>query len=76
VLRRIFRPNRVEVIGSWRKLHSEELHDLYCSPSMIKVGEKRNTYMISVRSPEEKRPVGIPRYRWVDKIKMYLREIG
>jgi hypothetical protein len=41
VLRRIFGPKRGEVIGGWRKLHNEELHNLYCSPSMIKLRRMR-----------------------------------
>jgi hypothetical protein len=40
------------------------------------MGEKRNAYRILVRKPEEKRPLGRPRHRWVDNIKMDLREIG
>jgi hypothetical protein len=58
VLRRIFDPKRDEVAGGWRKLHDEELHNLYSSPSIIR------------------RPLGRPRRRWVDNIKMNLREIG
>jgi hypothetical protein len=41
VLRRIFGPKRDEVIGGWRKLHNEELHDLYCSPSIIRIIKSR-----------------------------------
>jgi hypothetical protein len=41
VLRRIFGPKRVEVTGEWRKLHNEELHDLYSSPSIICVNKSR-----------------------------------
>jgi hypothetical protein len=75
----------------WRKMHSEELHNLYSSPNIIRViksrrmrwaghvarmGENRNAYRILVGMPEGKRPLGRPRRRWVDYIKMYLREIG
>jgi hypothetical protein len=89
MLRGIFGPKRDEVIGGWRKLHNEELHNLYCSPSMIRIiksrgmrwvehvarmGEKRNAYRILVGKPEGKKP--IPRCRWEDNIKMDLREIG
>jgi hypothetical protein len=91
VLRGIFGPKRYEVTGGWRKLHNEELHNLYASPSIIRmiksrrmrwaghvasVGEKRNAYRILVEMPEGKRPLGRPRRRWVDNIKMDLREIG
>jgi hypothetical protein len=76
--------------GDWRKVHNEELHNLYSSPDinrMIKsrrvrwaghvarIGEK-NAYRILVGKPEGKRPLGRPRRRWVDNIKIYLREIG
>jgi hypothetical protein len=66
------------VIGGWRKLHNEELHDLYCSPNIIRIiksrrmrwaghvaqmGEKRNAYRILLGNPERNRPLGRPRYR-------------
>jgi hypothetical protein len=91
VLRKIFGPNRDEVNGEWRKLHNEELRDLYTSPSIIRIikssrmrwayhvarmGEKRNTYMLLVGKPEGKRPLGRPRRRWVDNIRMGLGEVG
>jgi hypothetical protein len=90
-LRRIFGPKRDEVTGGWRKLHNEELHNLYSSPSIIRMvksrsmrwtghaarlGKKRNAYRILVGMPEGKRPLGRPILRWVDNIKMDLREIG
>jgi hypothetical protein len=77
------------VTGDWRKLHNEELHNLYSSPNIIRMiksrkmrwaghvarmGETTNAYRILVGKPEGKRPLG--RRRWVDNIKMYLREIG
>jgi hypothetical protein len=80
-----------EVTGDWRKLHNEELHNLYSSPNIIRMikswrmrwaghvarmGETRNAYRILVGKPEEKRALGRPRRRWVDNIKMDLREIG
>jgi hypothetical protein len=91
VLRGIFGPKRDEVIRGWRKLHNEELNNLYCSPSIIRIiksrrmrwtwhvartGEKRNGYRILVGKPEGKRPLGRPRRRWEDNIRMNLREIG
>jgi hypothetical protein len=91
VLRRIFGPKRDEVTGEWRKLHNEELHDLYSLPSIIRIiksrrmrwaghlarmGEKRNAYRLLVGKPEEKRPLGIPRRRWVNNIRMDLGEVG
>jgi hypothetical protein len=91
VLRRMFRPKRDEMIGSWRKVHNEELHNLYCSPSIIRIiksrkmrwtghvarmGEKGNAYRILVGKPEVKRALGRPRRRWENNIRMDLREIG
>jgi hypothetical protein len=88
VLRRIFGPKKDEVTGNWRKLHNEELHNLYSSPNIIRmiksrgmnlvgyvaqIGEPRNVYRILVGKPERKRPLGRPRRRWVDNIKMDLR---
>jgi hypothetical protein len=91
VLRRIFGPKKDEVTGGWRKLHNEELHGLYSSPSIVRViktkrarwaghvvrmGEVRGAYNILVGRPGERRPLGRPRRRWEDNIKMNLREIG
>jgi hypothetical protein len=91
VLRRIFGPKRDKVIGGWRKLHNEELRDLYSSPSIIRImksrrmrwaghvarmGEKINAYRLLVGKPEGKRPVRKPRRRWVDNIGMDLVEVG
>jgi hypothetical protein len=82
---------RGEVTGDWRKLHKEELHDLYSSPSIIRImksrrmrwmghvarmGEKMNAYRLLVGNPEGKRPLGRPRRRWVDNIRMNLVEVG
>jgi hypothetical protein len=79
------------VTGEWRKLHSEELRDLYSSPSIIRIikskrmrradhvarmGEKSNAYRLLVGKPEGKRPLGRPRRRWVDNIRMDLGEVG
>jgi hypothetical protein len=91
VLRRIFGPKRDEVTGVWRKLHIEELHGLYSSLSIVRVikarrmkwaghvarmAEVRGAYNILVGRPEGRRPLGRPRPRWEDNIKMDLREIG
>jgi hypothetical protein len=91
VLRRIFGPKRDEETGGRRKLHNEELHGLYSSPSIFRVikarrmrwaghvarmGEVRGAYSILVGKPEGRRPLGRPRRRWEDNIKMDLREIG
>jgi hypothetical protein len=78
VLRRIFGPKRDEMTGEWRKLHNEELHDLYSSPSKIRImksrrmrwagdvacmREKRNAYRLLVGMSQGKRPLGRPRHR-------------
>jgi hypothetical protein len=90
VLRKISGTKRDEVIEGWRKLHNEELHNLYCSPSIIRIiksrmrwagqvarmGAKRKAYRILVGKPEGKRPLGRPTRRWEDNIRMDLREIG
>jgi hypothetical protein len=89
VLRRIFGP-KWEEEGSWRKLHNDELYSLYSSSNIVKViksrkmtwaghvapmGEGRGVYRVLVGKPEGKRPLGRPRRRWEDNIKMNLREI-
>jgi hypothetical protein len=76
--KRIFGPKRDEVTGGWRKLHDEELHDLYSSPSIIRIikarrmrwvgyvelmWEKRKTYRLMVGKPEGNMPLGRPRCR-------------
>jgi len=91
VLRRIFGPKRDEVTGEWRKLHNEELNDLYCSPYIVRViksrrmgwarhvarmGKRRGVYRVLVGKPEGKRTLGRPRRRWDDNIKMDLQEVG
>jgi hypothetical protein len=91
VLRRIFGPKRDEEIGEWRKLHNEELHNLYSSPNIIRqiksrrmrcvghvacIGEERKVYRILVGRPEGERPLGRLRHRWEDGIQMDFREIG
>jgi hypothetical protein len=91
VHRRIFGLKRDEVTGGWRKLHNEELHGLYLSPSIVRVikarrmrwaghvarmVEVRGAYNILFGRPEGRKPLGGPRRRWEDNIKMDLREIG
>jgi hypothetical protein len=88
---RIFGLRRDGVAGGWRKVHNEELHDLYSSPSIIRIintrrmrwaghvarmGEKRNAYRLLVGKPEGKRPLGRPRRGWVDNIRMDIGEVG
>jgi len=90
VLRRVFGPKRDEVTGELRKLHNEELNDLY-SPSIVwviksrrtrwaehvvRVGEGRAKYRVLVGKPEGRRPLVRPRLRWEDNIKMDLQEVG
>jgi hypothetical protein len=90
VLRKISGLKREED-GSWRKLHNDELHSLYCSSNIIRVvksrrmrwaghvarmGERRGVYRVLVGRPEGKRSLGRPRRRWEDNIKKDLREIG
>jgi hypothetical protein len=91
VLRRIFGPKRDKVTGGCRKLHNEEIHELYSSPSIIRImkarrmrwawhvarmGEKRNAYRLLVGKPEGRRPLGRPRRRWLDNIRMDFVEVG
>jgi hypothetical protein len=91
VLRKIFGPRRDEVTGDWRKLHNEELHNLYSSPNIIRMIKsmrmrwtrhvarmvtKRNACRILVGKPEGKMPLRRTRSRWVDNIKIDLGEMG
>ncbi|KAJ4438662.1 hypothetical protein ANN_14609 [Periplaneta americana] len=91
ILRKIFGAKRDEVTGEQRKLHNTELHALYSSPDIIRniksrrlrwaghvarMGESRNAYSVLIGRPEGKRPLGRPRRRWEDNIKMDLREVG
>ena len=91
VLRRIFGPKRDEVTREWRKLHNEELNELYSSSNIVRViklrrmrwaghvarmGERRGMYIVSVGKLEGKRPLERPRLSWKDNIKMELQEVG
>ena len=90
VLRRILGPRRDEVTVEWRRLHNEELNDLYSSPNIVRViksrrmrwtghiarmVEERGVYRVLVGKPEGKRPLGRPRRRWVDNIGMDRQEV-
>jgi hypothetical protein len=88
---RIFGSKQEEVAGGWRRLHSEELHNLYASSNIVMLIKSRrmrwlghvahmkhmrNAYRILIGKTERKRPLGRPRRRWEDNIRMDLREIG
>jgi hypothetical protein len=87
---RIFGSKRDEVTGKWRKQHNEEFHDLYSSPSIIRIikarirwaghvaplGGERNAYRLLVGKPEGRRPLGTTRRRWLDNIRIDLVEVG
>ena len=91
MLRRIFEPTRDEVTGEWRRLHNEELNDFNSSPNTVRViklrrkrwaghvarmGEDRGVYRVLVGKLEGKRPMGRPRLKWVDHIRMDLQKVG
>jgi hypothetical protein len=87
---RIFGPKRDERTWEWRKLHNKELNDLCSSSNIFRViksrmrwaghamhmGEVRGGYRVLVWKPEGKRPLGRPRHRWEENIKMDLQEVG
>jgi hypothetical protein len=80
LLRRIYGPKRGEVTGEWRRIHNEEIYDLYSSPDnipaiktrRIKWGDRRGAYRILVGKPEGRRTLGIPGRKWENNIKMDL----
>jgi len=91
LLRRIFVPKRGEVIGKWRKLHNEEINDLYRSPNIVQViksrrvrwaghvacmRERKGVYKVLVGKPEGQRPLRRPRHRRQDNIKTDLQAVG
>jgi len=91
VLSGIFGPRRDEVTGKWRRLYNEEINYLYCSPNIVRViksirmkwaghvarmGEERGVYRVLVGKPVGRSPLGRPRRRWVDNIRMDLQEVG
>jgi hypothetical protein len=90
-LRRVFGHTRDEVTGEWRKLHTEELNDMYSLPNIVRVvksrrmrwagyvarmGEERGVHRVLVGKPEGKRPLGRPSCRWEDNINMDVQEVG
>jgi len=89
VLRRIFWPKRDEVTGEWGKPHNEKFNDLCCSHNIVwviklrmiwvgnvaRMGERRGVYRVLVGKPEGKRPLGRPRRRREDNIKIDLQEV-
>ena len=87
----IFLPRKNEVTGEWRRLHNEELNDLYSSPNIVwviksrrmrwagrvaRMGDKRGVYRVLVVKSAGKRPLERPRRRWVDNIRTELQEVG
>jgi hypothetical protein len=91
VLRRVFGPKKDEVTGEWRKLHNEELNDLYSLPNILwvvksrrmrwaghvtRMGEERGMHRVSVGKPEGRRPLGRPRRKWEDNISIDLQKVG
>jgi hypothetical protein len=89
VLGRIFEPKRDELTGEWRKLQNERLNDMYSSPNIVQViklgrmrwaghvrtGDSRGVYRVMVGKPEGRTPLGRPRRRWEDNIKIDLQEV-
>ena len=91
MLRRIFESNRDEITRVWRKIHIEELNDLYSPTNIVRViksrrmrwaghlertGERRGVYRVLVGKPEGKRLLGRPNRKWEDNIKRHFQEVG
>jgi hypothetical protein len=91
VLRRVFGPRRDEATGEWRKRHNEKFHYLHCSPTIVQVMKSRTirlaghvarmwegrvVYRALKGKPKGKRPLGRPRRRWENNIKVDLQEVG
>jgi hypothetical protein len=91
VLKKVLLSKWDEVTGEWKKLHNDELYDLYSSLNIIQMiisrrmrwvryvahmGNKRVVCMVLVVKPKRKKPLGRPRRKWEDNIKMYLQEVG
>ena len=91
VLRRIFGPRRDEVTGEWIELHNKELSDAYSLPNIVRMiksrrmslaghvarmRESRDVCKVLMGKPEGQRPLGRPRRRWEDNIKMDFQEMG
>ena len=90
MLRNILGPKKEEVTGGWGKRHIEEINELYCSPDIVRViksrrmrwaghvahmGARRRVYRVLVWKSKGKIPLGRPRRRWEDNIKMDLQEV-
>jgi len=80
VLAKVFGPKTHEVARTWRRLHNEELCDLYCSPSIVRLIKSRMGWAghgaRMLGKLEGRRPLIRPRHRWEDSIKMNFQKVG